>query len=66
MVKALQMRLLEKVGYPNIFLLKICFSGGQQTMHKVPAASIIKNCHPRTSLTLIFREVKIEKKNAKT
>ena len=36
----------------QIFFLKICSSGGTQTIHKFPAVSIVKNCHPRTSLTL--------------
>ena len=34
------------------FFLKICSSGGKQIIHKVSAASIVKNCHPRTSLML--------------
>ena len=32
------------------FFQEICFSGGKQTIHKVSAAFIVKNCHPRTSL----------------
>ena len=43
-----------KVGYPNIFFQEICFSGGKQTIHKVSAAFIVKNCHPRTSLNVIL------------
>ena len=42
-----------KVGYPNFFQ-EICFSGGKQTIHKVSAAFIVKNCHPRTSLKLKY------------
>ena len=34
----------------KIFLQEICFSGDKQTIHKVLAAFIVKNCHPRTSL----------------
>ena len=34
----------------QIFFQEICFSGGKQTIHKVSAAFIVKNCHPRTSL----------------
>ena len=26
-------------------MAKICSSGGRQTIHKVSAASIVKNCH---------------------
>ena len=33
------------------FFQEICFSGGKQTIHKVSAAFIVKNCHPRTSLS---------------
>ena len=40
-----------KVSYPNFFQ-EICFSGGKQTIHKVSAAFIGKNCHPRSSLNL--------------
>ena len=32
------------------FFQEICFSGGKQTIHKVSADFIVKNCHPRTSL----------------
>ena len=50
-----------KVGYPNIFFRNKCvplvvsggkqtISGGKQTIHKISAAFIVKNCHPRTSL----------------
>ena len=28
----------------------ICSSGGKQTIHKISAAFIVKNCHPQTSL----------------
>ena len=35
---------------PKFVFLKISSSGGKQTIHKVSAASIVKNCHPRTSL----------------
>ena len=42
-----------KVGYPNIFFQEICSSGGKQTIHKVSAAFIVKNCHPRKSLIRI-------------
>ena len=35
---------------PKYFFLKICSSGGKQTIHKVSAASTVRNCHPRTSL----------------
>ena len=35
---------------PKYFFLKICSPGGKQTIHKVSVASIVKNCHPRTSL----------------
>ena len=37
------------------FFQEICFSSGKQTIHKVSAAFTVKNCHPRTSLTNIFR-----------
>ena len=33
---------------PNFFQ-EIYSTGGKQTMHKVSAAFIVKNCHPRTS-----------------
>ena len=36
------------------YFREICFSGGKQTIHKVLAAFIVKNCHPRTSLTLLI------------
>ena len=39
-----------KVSYPNNFSQEICSSGGKQTIHKVSAAFIVKNCHPWTSL----------------
>ena len=35
---------------PKYFFQEICFSGGKRTIHKVSAAFIVKNCHPRTSL----------------
>ena len=35
---------------PKYFFRKYVFSGGKQTMHKVSAAFIVKNCYPRTSL----------------
>ena len=31
---------------PKYFFQEICSSGGKQTMHKVSAAIIVKNCHP--------------------
>ena len=35
-----------------IFFQEICSSGGKQTIHKVSVAvSIVKNCHPLTSLS---------------
>ena len=51
MVKPLQNVTCWKVSYPNIFFQEICSSGGKQTTHKVSAAFIVKNCHPRTSLS---------------
>ena len=36
----------------QIFFQEICSTGGKQTIHKVSAAFIVKNCHPRKSLTL--------------
>ena len=33
------------------FFQEMCSSGGKQTIHKVSAAFIVKNYHPRTSLT---------------
>ena len=39
---------------PKYVLEEICFSGGKQTIHKVSAAFIVKNCHPRTSLSPFF------------
>ena len=44
-----------KVGYPNVFSGNM-FSGGKQTIHKVSAAFIVQNCHPRTSLTAAILE----------
>ena len=38
---------------PKYFFLKICSSGGKKTIHKVSAASIVRNYHPRTSLRLL-------------
>ena len=38
-----------KVGYPNAFFQEIRSSGGKQTIHKVSAAFIVKNSHPRAS-----------------
>ena len=40
-----------KVGYPNIFFQEMCSTGGKQTIYKVSAAFIVKNCHPLTSLS---------------
>ena len=37
-------------------LQKKCSSGAKQTIHKVSAASIVKNCHSRTSLKFLFCE----------
>ena len=37
---------------PKYFCQEICFSGGKQTIHKVSAAFIVKNYHPRTSLSV--------------
>ena len=51
MVKALENVTFCKVDYPYSFFLKIYSSGGTKTIHKVSAASIVKNCRPRTSLT---------------
>ena len=42
---------------PKYFFQEICFSGGKQTIHKVTAAFIDKNCLPRTSLN----EMKLKK-----
>ena len=36
----------------QIFFQEICSSGGKQTIHKVSAAFIVKNCHPQKSLIL--------------
>ena len=35
---------------PKYFFREMCSSGGKQTIHKVSAAFIVKNCHPRTFL----------------
>ena len=35
------------------FFQEICSSGGKQTIRKFSEASIVKNCHPRTSLILV-------------
>ena len=35
---------------PKYFFQEIYSSGGKQTIHKVSAAFIVKNCDPRTSL----------------
>ena len=35
---------------PNFFFQEVCFRGSKQTIHKVSAAFIVKNCHPRTPL----------------
>ena len=40
---------------PKYIFLKICSSGGKQTIHKVSAASIVNNCHPRTALNLLLK-----------
>ena len=41
----------------QVFLQEICFSGGKQTIHKVSAAFIVKNCHPGTPLKQnVFKE----------
>ena len=40
-----------KVVHPNIFFQEICSSGGKQTIHKVSAVFIVKNCHPRTAFS---------------
>ena len=37
---------------PKYFFQEMCFSGGKQTMKKVSAAFIVKNCHPRTPLKI--------------
>ena len=37
---------------PKYFFQEMCSSGGKQTVHKVSAAFIVKNCHPRTSLKI--------------
>ena len=39
---------------PKYFFQEICSSGGKQAIHKVSAAFIVKNCHPRTSLIYIY------------
>ena len=41
--------------FTQIFFQEMCYSGGKQTIHKVSAAFIVKNCHPWTSLTLKSR-----------
>ena len=38
---------------PKYFFLKICSSGGKQTIHKVSATSIVENCHRPISLRLV-------------
>ena len=50
---------LRKCDFPGssvtkIFFQEICSSGGKQTIHQVSAAFIVKNCHPRTSLSPFF------------
>ena len=35
---------------PKYFFQEIWSCGGKQTIHKVSATFIVKNCHPRTSL----------------
>ena len=35
----------------RIFFQEICSSGGKQTLHKLSAAFIVKDCHPRESLS---------------
>ena len=39
---------------PKYFFLKICSSAGKQTTRKVSAASVVKKCHPRTSLSIVI------------
>ena len=38
---------------PKYFFQEMCSSGGKQTIDKVSAAFIVKNCHPQTSLSKI-------------
>ena len=40
---------------PKYFFQEMCSSRGKETIHKVSAAFIVKNCHPRTSLRLQLR-----------
>ena len=35
---------------PKYFFQEMCSSGGKQIIHKVSAAFIVRNCHPRISL----------------
>ena len=48
-----EQEVMKNKGLPNFFQ-EICFSGGKQTITKVSAAFIVKNCHPRTSSILIY------------
>ena len=50
-----------KVCYPNIFFHERCFPGGKQYIHKVSAAFIVKNCHPRTSLSVAGSNLVVRK-----
>ena len=40
---------------PKYFFQEICSSGGNQTIHKVSAAFIVKNFHPRTYLRRVAK-----------
>ena len=51
MVKPLQNVIFGR-SVTQIFFQEICSSGGKQTIHKVSAAFIVKNCHPQKSLIL--------------
>ena len=53
MVKLLQNVILEGRLPKYFFSGNVPLIGGKQTIHKVSAAFIVKNCHPRKSLTLL-------------
>ena len=45
---------------PKYIFQEICSSGGTQTIHKVSAGFIVKNCHPRTSLNEMITVFEIQ------
>ena len=52
MVKPLQNVIFFGRSVTQILFQGICSSGGKQTIHKISAVFVVKNCHPQKSFIL--------------